>query len=69
MKKEIKIRCPNCGYEGKPVLGRSGILEILLFVFTLQFLLIPFFLYEHFTTKWKCPKCGFRNVVKLSNYF
>lgn len=43
MTKEVKIRCPNCGYEGKPAPGRSGILEVLLFIFTLQFFLIPFF--------------------------
>ena len=61
----MTIKCPNCGYEGKPKLFTKGsfVLEVILWLM----MLIPGLIYSlwRVSTKYKgCPKCSFNYVIK-----
>jgi len=64
--KTMKVRCPNCSYEGlgKFIIKGSFAIELVLwFIF-----IIPGLIYSVWrlsNKKWVCPQCDFENVVKL----
>lgn len=60
----MKIKCPNCNYEGNAKSGRNMLIEIVLFLTTWWLLLLPLWLYYGFTPRWVCPKCDNKNVIK-----
>jgi len=60
-----EIKCPNCGYIGKPKYGRNYLIELVLLLTTWWMLLIPLWLYYGFTKRWVCPKCGEDKVIKV----
>ena len=63
---EPKIKCPNCKYEGKAGNGRSGILEIIFLIlglFSAGIFWLVWIFYCVATSRWKCPQCGFKNVI------
>lgn len=62
----MEIRCPNCGYKGLPRAGGNLWLALFLFFTTWWLLWIPFVLYCLLAPESKCPKCGYTNVIKLS---
>lgn len=66
----MMIRCPNCGYEGKPRRGSGhGCAEVLILLFLFCFFIIPGIFYLVYLiarpTPISCPMCRYRHVVKL----
>jgi len=62
----MKIKCPNCGFEGLAqektsclLIGLSIILSIVLFPVGLIFPMILFYKSKHP----KCPKCRFKYTI------
>jgi DNA-directed RNA polymerase subunit RPC12/RpoP len=60
------IRCTNCGYEGKAKKFVKGSLAVEIVLWLL--IIVPGLIYSvwRLSTKyWGCPKCEWRNVVKI----
>jgi len=64
----MKIKCPNCGFSGEYKQETKGVwiaLSILISILMFPIgLLFPILLYV-FTKHPKCPKCRYKNVIKL----
>lgn len=64
---KVKIKCPNCDYNG--IANKGGKIGTMLMVFGLSLMLFPIGLifpivYYHNTKNPKCPRCGYKFVIQ-----
>jgi hypothetical protein len=62
----MKIKCPNCQYEGKGKTYTKGSTLVELFLWLM--FIVPGFIYSLWRLGSKytgCPQCGFTHVVKV----